>query len=135
MSYFDAMIEDSNSLISVDALFSCSGKTMPYAYGTFPRIINRYVKNKKTISLKDAISKFTSKVSERFNLKDRGLLRVGQKADIVVFDIENLMDYPDIFAEQPKLSSGIEYLLVNGQILIENGNYKDVLAGEVILNK
>jgi len=135
MSYFDRMIEKKMGLITVDAIYSSDGRTMPYAYGTFPRIIDRYVKIKRTITLKEAIEKFTSNVAEKINMKVRGYLRPGAYADIVIFDFDNIKDHPDIFAKKPKLASGIEYLLINGELIIDGGNFKEVLVGEVIINR
>jgi N-acyl-D-amino-acid deacylase len=132
MTYFDKMIEDPMCTYTIDAIFSSGGQTMPYAYGTFPRIINRYVKNKGTITLKDAVERFTSRVADIFNIKDRGYLKRGAFADIVIFDLENMRDYPDIFAQKPELATGVEYLLINGKVVIENRALNEVLAGEVI---
>ncbi len=134
MTYFDRMIEDPLCTYTIDAIFSSSGQTMPYAYGTFPRIINRYVKNKGTITIKEAVERFTSKAAEIFKVKDRGYLKTGAFADIVIFDLENMRDYPDIFAQNPGLSTGVEYLLINGKVVIENRNFNGVLAGEIIKN-
>lgn len=133
MSYFDRMIENPMSLISVDAIFSNSGNTMPYAYGTFQRIINRYVKQKKTLTLREAVEKFTNKVSEKFNIKNRGYLKKDAYADIVIFNLNEIKDYPDIFSDKPMLSTGIKYLLINGVAVIEDEKYNSkTLAGEIV---
>jgi N-acyl-D-aspartate/D-glutamate deacylase len=134
MTYFDKMIENPMCTYTIDAIFSSSGQTMPYAYGTFPRIINRYVKSKGTITIKEAVERFTSKVAAIFKIEDRGYLKPGAFADIVIFDLENMRDYPDIFAQNPCLSTGVEYLLINGKVVIENRNLKNVSAGEIIKN-
>jgi N-acyl-D-amino-acid deacylase len=134
MSYFDRMIEDPMCTYTIDAIFSSGGRTMPYAYGTFPRIIDRYVKKKGTITLKDAVERFTCKVAQLFNIKERGYLRTGASADIVIFDLENMEDHPDIFTSEPELATGVEHLLINGKVVIENRALKEVLAGEVIKN-
>jgi len=68
-------------------------------------------------------------------MKVRGYLRPGAYADIVIFDFDNIKDHPDIFAKKPKLASGIEYLLINGELIIDGGNFKEVLVGEVIINR
>jgi len=134
MSYFDKMIEDPMCTITVDAIFQSDGRTMPYAYGTFPRIVDRYVNTKKTISLKNAVERFTSQVAEIFGLSDRGYLRGGAYADLVVFDLASMKDYPNIFAERPQLSTGVEYLLINGQLIIDNRIFHDRLPGRIIRN-
>jgi len=133
MSYFDRMIENPMSLIAVDAIFSRGGNTMPYAYGTFPRIINRYVKQKKTLTLKETVEKFTNRVSEKFNINDRGYLRKDAYADIAIFNLEDVKDYPDIFSDKPLLPTGIKYLLVNGSPVIEGEKFNsEILAGEIV---
>ena len=135
MSYFDKMIEDPMCIITVDAIYQSDGRTMPYAYGTFPRIIDRYVNRKKTMTLRNAIQRFTSQVAEIFGLTDRGVLREGAFADVVIFDLSSMKDYPDVFAAQPPLSTGVEYLLVNGQLVIDDRVYKKRLSGRVIRNR
>jgi len=135
MSYFDKMIEDPMCIVTVDAIYQSDGRTMPYAYGTFPRIIDRYVNTKKTMTLRNAIERFTSQVAEMFGLTDRGFLREGAFADLVIFDLSSMKDYPDVFAAKPPLSTGIEYLLVNGQLVIDKRVYKERLAGRVIRNR
>lgn len=135
MSYFDRMIEDPMCIITVDAIYQSDGRTMPYAYGTFPRIIDRYVNTRKTMTLRNAVQRFTSQVAEMFGLTDRGFLREGAFADIVIFDLSSMKDYPDVFAAKPQLATGVEYLLVNGQLVIENRVYKERLPGRVIRNR
>jgi N-acyl-D-amino-acid deacylase len=135
MSYFDKMIEDPMGIIAVDAIYQSDGRTMPYAYGTFPRIIDRYVNTKKTITLKNAVERFTSQVADIFGLTDRGYLREGAFADLVIFDLSSMKDYPDVFAAEPLLSTGVEYLLVNGQLIIDNRVFQERLPGRVIRNR
>jgi N-acyl-D-amino-acid deacylase len=134
IKYFDEMIENDLCLTACDAIFSRTGASMPYLYGTFSRIINRYVKIKKSLSLKKVIERFTCRPAERFGLKNRGYLRKKYPADIIVFDLNNYKDYPDIFAENPKYTTGVEHLLINGTPVIESGNNKNIVEGEVILN-
>jgi N-acyl-D-amino-acid deacylase len=134
MSYFDRMIESPLSTIAVDAIFSDGGRTMPFAYGTFQRVIARYVRMKKTLTLKEVVEKFTSNVAEIFNITNRGYLKEGVYADIVVFDVDKMKDYPNIFSEKPELSSGVEYLLINGELIIDNRTFKERLSGEIIRN-
>ena len=135
MEYFDMMIENKLYLPCVDTVFSKSGISMPFLYGTYPRIINRYVKNKKTLMLKDVIERFTCNVAERIGIKKRGYLRGGYFADIVIFDYDNYKDYPDIFSSKPKYSTGVEYLLINGNFAIKKGRNMKIKAGKVIRNK
>lgn len=134
MKYFDMMIENKLCLPCVDTVFSKKGITMPFVYGTYPRIINRYVKRKKTLTLKDTIERFTCNVAERIGIKKRGYLKEGYFADIVVFDFDNYRDYPDIFSKKPKYATGVEHLLINGKLSIEKGKNNNIKAGAIIKN-
>ncbi|MCL5772187.1 MAG: amidohydrolase family protein [Actinobacteria bacterium] len=135
IKYFDEMIENGLCLTASDAIFSRTGFSMPYLYGTYSRIINRYVKIKKSMSLKKVIERFTSRPAERFGFKSRGYLRKNYYADIVVFDINNYRDYPDIFAKNPKYTTGVEHVIINGKPVIEDGKNKRLIAGDIILNR
>ena len=100
-------------------------------FGVFPWILNRYVKNKKTLTLKDIIERFTCNQAEIIRIKKRGYLKEGYYADIVVFDYHNYRDYPAIFKKQ-KYTSEVENVLINGNISVEKGKNKNVSAGKVI---
>lgn len=107
------------------------GKPHPRAYGTFPRVLGRYVREKKALTLEEAISKMTSKPAEVFNLKGRGTLVPGNYADIVIFDPETIIDkgtytHPDQYPE------GIEYVIINGDVAVEKGTHKNITNGRVI---
>jgi N-acyl-D-amino-acid deacylase len=112
----------------------------PCSYGEYPYILERYVREEKIISLQEAIRKMTSFPAKKLRLKDRGLIREGMWADIVVFDIDKIKDratsrYPYTFplANYPhRYPEGIEYVLVNGQVVIEKGEHKGVLPGKVL---
>ena len=92
----------------------------PRAYGTFPRILRKYVREEKRLTLEDAIRKFTSLPAQRMRLADRGVLKVGMWADVVVFDPAQVRDLAT-FAEPNQLSEGMEYVLVNGVPVIADG--------------
>ena len=136
LKYFDILIESKLSYVAVDSIFSKdNGITYtPYMYGAFPRIINRYVKKKKTLTLKDAIERFTCNVADRIGIKKRGYLREGYYADIVVFDYKNYKDYPTIFKQQ-KYTTGVEYLLINGKLSVEKGKSRNISAGKIICSQ
>jgi N-acyl-D-amino-acid deacylase len=134
MEFFDMLVEHPLGLVTVDAIFNKGGRTMPYAYGTFPRIIDRYVKNKKSLTIQDAIKKFTCNAAKRFNISDRGYLKENTYADIIIFDLENMKDYPDMFSDNPPLSKGVEYIFINGKCLIDNGVFNGSRNGRVIKN-
>lgn len=111
----------------VDAL----GLPHPRAYGTFPRIISRYVRELGVLSLEDAIRKMTSLPAARMKLSDRGVIREGYWADVVIFDYESIEDKASW--EQPFLPpGGIEFVMVNGEIVIEQGKHTGRRPGQVV---
>jgi N-acyl-D-amino-acid deacylase len=103
----------------------------PRAYGTFPRILRKYVREEKKITLEDAIRKFSALPAQRMRLTDRGVLKQGMWADVVVFDPETVRDVAT-FDDPNRLSEGIDYVLVNGVPVIENGKMTGVLPGKVL---
>ncbi len=131
---FDAMIEHPLCINSVDEIFDRSGRSWLEAWGSFPHIVRRYVREKKTLALQSVIERFTSRVAERLGIRDRGYLRKGCFADIVVLDLDNYSDHPALFAQEPRHATGVEQLLINGQPVIENGSLNRVLPGRLIRN-
>ena len=85
----------------------------PRAYGTFPRILRKYVREEKRLTLEEAIRKFSALPAQRMRLTDRGVLKQGMWADIVVFDAEQVRDLAT-FDDPNRLSEGMQYVLVNG---------------------
>ena len=85
----------------------------PRAYGTFPRILRKYVREEKKLTLEDAIRKFTALPAQRMRLTDRGVLKAGMWADVVIFDPATIRDLAT-FDNPNQLSEGMEYVLVNG---------------------
>ncbi len=107
------------------------GLPHPRAYGTFPRIIAEYVKRRPVLSLEDAVRKMTGWPAQRMGLTDRGLIRDGMRADIVVFDLDKLDDVASW--EKPTASpTGIETVIVNGVVTIANGKHTGAKAGAVL---
>ena len=103
----------------------------PRAYGTFPRILRVYVREQHLLPLETMIQKFTALPASRLGLTDRGLLKLGMKADVVIFDPATLTDNAT-FAEPNQLSNGMQWVLVNGQPVIANGQMTGRLPGQVI---
>jgi N-acyl-D-amino-acid deacylase len=103
----------------------------PRAYGTFPRILRKYVREEKKLTLEDAIRKFSSLPAQRMRLIDRGVLKQGMWADVVVFDPETIRDLAT-FDDPNQLSQGMEYVLVNGVAVIEGGKMTGALPGKVL---
>jgi N-acyl-D-amino-acid deacylase len=103
----------------------------PRAYGTFPRILRKYVREEKKITLEEAIRKFSALPAQRMRLSDRGVLKQGMWADVVVFDPETVRDLAT-FDDPNRLSEGMEYVLINGVPVIENGKMTGALPGKVL---
>jgi N-acyl-D-amino-acid deacylase len=103
----------------------------PRAYGTFPRILRKYVREDKALTLEDAIRKFSALPAQRLRLTDRGVLKAGMWADVVVFDVATVRDLAT-FDNPNQLSEGMEYVLVNGAPVIEQGKMTGALPGKVL---
>lgn len=103
----------------------------PRAYGTFPRILRKYVREEKKLALEDAIRKFSALPAQRMRLTDRGVLKQGMWADVVVFDPATIRDVAT-FDNPNQLSQGMEYVLVNGVPVIEEGKMTGALPGKVL---
>jgi len=107
------------------------GKPHPRTYGTFPRILGRYVREEGVLSLENAVRKMTSLPAQKLKLKDRGLIREGAWADIVVFDPKRVVDKAT-YQKPHQYPDGIEYVLVNGKIVVEHGEHTGALPGHVL---
>jgi N-acyl-D-amino-acid deacylase len=103
----------------------------PRAYGTFPRILRKYVREEKRLTLEDAIRKFTSLPAQRMRVADRGVLKAGMWADVVVFDPAKVRDVAT-FAQPNQLSEGMRWVLVNGTPVIADGKATNALPGKVL---
>ncbi len=103
----------------------------PRAYGTFPRILRKYVREEKKITLEDAIRKCSALPAQRVGLTDRGVLKVGMWADVVIFDPSTVRDLAT-FENPNQLSQGMEYVLVNGVAVIDQGKMTGALPGKVL---
>jgi len=108
-----------------------TGFSHPRTYGTFNRILGRYVRDKRVISMEDALWKMTFLPAKHFNLIAKGLLKVGYDADIVVFNPDTIKDNADF--ENPRaLSEGIEMMMVNGKIILKEGKISKEKPGKTI---
>jgi N-acyl-D-amino-acid deacylase len=103
----------------------------PRAYGTFPRILRKYVREEHKLTLEDAIRKFSALPSQRLRLEGRGLLRAGMWADLVIFDPATIRDLAT-FDNPNQLSQGMAYVLVNGMPVIDQGKMTGALPGKVL---
>lgn len=109
-------------------------RTHPRLSGTFPRILGRYVREKKVLGLEDAIKKMTSLPATRLGLANKGLIKEGYDADITVFDKDTIIDCATFEKDSAK-PKGISYVLVNGKVALENGHYTQAESGSLVLKK
>jgi N-acyl-D-aspartate/D-glutamate deacylase len=110
-----------------------TGRTHPHPryYGTFPRVLGRYVRELKVISLSEALKKMTSMNADKIGIKDRGRLKEGAFADVTIFDQDRVIDRATF--EQPhQFPVGIKYVIVNGAVTIDNEHHTGALAGQVV---
>jgi N-acyl-D-aspartate/D-glutamate deacylase len=108
-----------------------SRPTMPRSYGTFPRILGRYARDWGILPMETAVQKMTSLPAQRMGLMDRGLLRPGLYADITVFDPKTVLDR-ETYQDPHTFPSGIEYVLVNGQLVVDGGRQTEACPGQVL---
>jgi dihydroorotase/N-acyl-D-amino-acid deacylase len=103
----------------------------PRSYGTYPRILGKYVREEHAITLEDAVRKMSSAVARRLSIQDRGLLQEGMYADIAVFDPATIIDRATF--EQPhQLSVGMRYVFVNGVEVVKEGQHTGVKPGRIV---
>ncbi len=107
------------------------GKPHPRYYGTYPRVLGRYVRELGVLTLEEAVRKMTSAPAQRFGLWDRGLIRPGFKADIVIFNPDTIIDKAT-FENPHQFPEGIEYVIVNGIIEVDRGELTGELGGRVL---
>jgi N-acyl-D-amino-acid deacylase len=107
------------------------GAPHPRGYGTNARVLGKYVREQKIISLEEAIRRMTSLPAQKFKITDRGLLREGFAADIVLFDEKTVNDL-STYDQPHQYSVGFKYVLVNGQIEVENGVQNSIRSGKAL---
>ncbi len=107
------------------------GKGHPRAYGTFPRLIARYVRESRVLTLENAVRRMTSLPAAKLHIEGRGLLKEGGYADIVLFDFDRIEDTAT-WDNPHQYPNGIPYVLVNGQLVIDNGEHTDARPGRII---
>lgn len=103
----------------------------PRIFGSFPRVLGKYVREEKVLSLEAALRKMTGKPAETFGINRRGFLRENYFADIVVFDPNTIIDR-GTFSDPIHYPEGINYVLINGEIVVAKGEYIRHLAGKVL---
>jgi N-acyl-D-amino-acid deacylase len=129
----DRIIRHPAAMIASDGEVPIFGRAVPHprSYGTFARVLGVYVREKHLLTLEDAVRKMTAFPAARLGLTDRGLLRPGLKADITVFDPAKVRDTAT-YAQPHQYAEGVLYVVVNGQVAVENGTMTAARAGRVL---
>ena len=107
------------------------GRPHPRYYGTFPRVLGRYVREEKVLSLEEAVKKMTSITAERFGLSDRGVIREGAWADLVLFNAQTVADRAT-YTDPHQYPEGIPHVVVNGVVVIDRCEHTGALPGQVL---
>ena len=108
-----------------------SGKPHPRFYGTYPRILGKYVREEKTLTLEQAIRKMTSFPAQTIGLLDRGLIREGMWADLVIFDPDTIIDRAT-YTDPHQYPDGIHYVIINGEIVVKDKQHTTVKPGKIL---
>lgn len=130
------IMQHPQTMVASDGRLSQPGKDHPHprAYGTFPRVLGHYVREEKVLSLDQALFKMTGQPARRMGLTDRGFLRKGYYADLTLFNPDTIRD-KSTFEGPHQYPEGIPFVLVNGQIVVDEGVYRDVRAGQPLRKK
>jgi N-acyl-D-amino-acid deacylase len=110
---------------------SATGLTHPRAYGTYPRVLGRYVRQDSLFTVEEAVRKMTGAVAARLYLRDRGLLREGMFADVAIWDPARIIDHAT-FEKPHRLSTGVHHVLVNGELVLRDGRHTGATPGRVV---
>ncbi|MFQ5934247.1 MAG: amidohydrolase family protein [Dehalococcoidia bacterium] len=119
------------TMIETDAMGYVEGNPPPGQYGTFPRILERYVREEKLLTLEEAVRKMTSLAATTMGLSNKGVIRDGADADLVIFNADTIRDR-STFEDPKQYPEGIEYVLVNGEMVVDKGQYTGNIAGRVM---
>jgi len=123
------ILRDGSSMIGTDGLYS--GMPHPRLYGSYPTFVKKYVLGRNVMSLQEGVRKMTSYPAHRFGIEKRGLIREGYHADLVIIDLDRF-DSPARFGDSKRYATGLEYVLVNGRVLVDRGEFKHALPGYVL---
>ncbi|MEZ4974596.1 MAG: D-aminoacylase [Cyclobacteriaceae bacterium] len=132
----ERIMKHPQTMIASDGRLVAPGDGHPHPrwYGTFPRVLGVYAREKKVLTLEDAVRKMTSLPADRLGLKERGRIQENTFADIVVFNPETVVDKAT-FQNPHQYPEGIDYVIVNGQLAVDNGEFKDIRSGKVLRRK
>lgn len=123
-------------MIGSDGGIEVIGKGVPHPrnYGTFPRVIGQYVRERGIIFLEEAVRKMTSFPAQTLRLKDRGMIQEGMYADVTIFDFNSFQDKAT-FSNPHQFSQGLQYVIVNGEVVIDRGKHTGQLPGMILYGK
>jgi len=110
------------------------GKPHPRLYGTFPRVLGKYIREEKIVPMQEMVKKMTSLPAQKFGFTRRGVLKKGFYADVVVFDEGKVIDKAT-WTEPHQYPVGIEQVIVNGKVVIDRGEHSGQLPGRVLRRK
>jgi dihydroorotase/N-acyl-D-amino-acid deacylase len=128
------ILKDPLTMIASDGGVEIPGRGVPHprSYGTFARVLGVYVRENRALSLEEAVRKMTSLPALRMGLHDRGLLRPGMKADIVIFDAARVRDRAT-FADPHQYAEGVSFVIVNGSVVLDDGKMTEARPGRALL--
>ncbi|MEE9117681.1 MAG: amidohydrolase family protein, partial [Calditrichia bacterium] len=124
------MIGSDGNAVAPDGKLA-TGKPHPRYYGTFARVLGKYCREEKCFDLPTAVKKMTTMPAEKLNLKKRGSIVRGNFADITIFNPNTVIDKAT-FTEPHQTAQGIEYVLVNGKVIVEKGKHSGLRSGSVL---
>jgi len=110
------------------------GRPHPRWYGTFPRVLGKYVREEQVLTLEQAIHKVTLLNAEKLGISDRGQIAVSKKADVTIFDAGKIIDRAT-FENPHQYPAGVEYVIVNGTVVIDRGQHLGVRPGKILFGK
>ncbi|ADL11637.1 N-acyl-D-amino-acid deacylase family protein [Acetohalobium arabaticum] len=130
---FPETMISSDSLTRVKDGLLDQGKPHPRAYGSFPRVIDKFVKDKELLTLEEAVKKMSYLPAQKLGLNNRGEIAVGKKADLAVFDLTEFTDQAT-YKQPHRYAAGLKYLIINGQPVVEDAEQTSALPGRVLIN-
>lgn len=120
------------SMIISDSLYPDTGLPHPRLYGTFPRVLEKYIKEKKMLPIEKAVKKMTFMPAQRMSIEDRGLIKVGYKADLLLFELEKIRE-TSTYINPINFGEGFDHVFVNGKIAVKNNEVTGVGFGKVLM--
>jgi len=117
-------------MFGTDSTF-IGAKPSPRTYGSYPRVLGEFVRDDAILGLEEAVRKMTSAPADRLGLKDRGRLANGMKADVVIFDPDRVRSNAT-YEEPRRFPDGIEYVIVNGTVVVDGAEHTGALPGRVL---